>query len=65
MNPQKKKARVEELEMIQRSFLCCSSYDCARLASGFIALEQASMGIKQQQRDLDSKWKTKGLQLRT
>ena len=39
-------------------------YDCARLASGSIYVEHAGMGIKQQQRELDSKWtKTKGLQL--
>jgi hypothetical protein len=37
-------------------------YDCVGLVSGFIALEQACMGIKVQQSDLDSKW-TKGLQL--
>ena len=34
------------------------------LARDFMAMKQASRGMKQQQRDLDRKWtKTKGLQL--
>jgi hypothetical protein len=37
-------------------------YDCVGLVSGFIDVEQASMGIKQQRSDLDSKW-TKWVQL--